>query len=117
MLAKSNELEIGVLAMAVCPEHVHVLARLPRPPLATKALVGQVKQHASHRIRSTHPGRLWAGGGSYKPIRERSHQLRAFRYIAFKQEPGSVVWTYRHGWFRIGADRRPRRLEGSREEA
>ena len=107
LLTKLEGVGVEVAAIAVCPTHAHVDARLPRDLPAAKAVVGAAKQRASHRVRSLHPGTLWARGGSYKLVKDLAHQRAALNYIAFKQEAGSVVWTFKHGYFvRVGAGRR-----------
>ena len=105
LLAKLADTGTATAALAVAAEHVHVLALLPRSRPLAVALVGRAKQFASHRLRDARPGRLWADNGSYHPVRDRGHWLNAAAYVALRQEPGSVVWTTKAGWY-VLLDRR-----------
>ena len=99
LLDKLDAQGVATVALAVSAEHAHVLALLPRSRPVATAVVGRAKQRASHRLRRARPGRLWADGGSYDPVRDRGHWLNASAYVAGRQEQGSVVWTSKCGWY------------------
>lgn len=83
-----------VLAMAVCATHVHVLAELPNDMDAAKRIVHACKGAASAGVRRLLPGRIWAAGGKLKPVRDREHQRRVYRYILDQQNDG-WTWSFR----------------------
>jgi hypothetical protein len=61
--------------------------------------IGIAKKHASHIVREQGlriaPGGLWAKRSRAEPIRDRAHQLNAFRYIIAHRAKGATVWTFR----------------------
>jgi hypothetical protein len=86
--------EIEVLAVAVAPQHFHVLARFPdRRP---RERLGRARMHAS--VALTHAGlagRVWARGCRALPIADRAHQVNVFNYIRHHAAHGAAVWTFR----------------------
>lgn len=85
---------IELLALAVDDHHFHALGRFPdhRP----KHWMGRAKMHASMELREHGlPGTVWARGSRALPIKDRSHQLNVFRYIARHENRKAAVWTFR----------------------
>ncbi|HZN65536.1 MAG TPA: hypothetical protein VFB66_09555 [Tepidisphaeraceae bacterium] len=86
-----------VLVIAVKAKHAHALVELPKDRTHVKRIVGKWKCARSKPIRAHLKGSIWAEGGKYKPVRTRSHQLSAYKYIRDDQGPGARVWTCREG--------------------
>lgn len=80
--------------------HVHVLVELPDDGKLIRRFVGQLKRTASHAIRETYPGRVWARGGNDEPVITRSHQRAVYDYLY--RHDKAWVWTARDGVFLMG---------------
>ena len=88
-----HRIEIEVLVLAVDAFHFHGLARFPTETV--RLIVGRAKKHATFILQAAgHAGCVWAAGSHPKPIRNRAHQLKAFRYILAHREKGAFVWTF-----------------------
>lgn len=87
--------EHRVLCVAVSKVHAHFLVELPDNILRIRAIVGDAKRHASRQVKNELPGSIWAAGGTYKPVRNRDHQLSAFEYILYDQGPDAWTWSER----------------------
>ncbi|MEM6333481.1 MAG: hypothetical protein AAF823_09105 [Planctomycetota bacterium] len=83
-----------LLAIAVAGQHLHALAKLPADTAQTRRIVGQAKRKSSRAARHALPGRIWAAGGSYLPIRDRSHHRNAFNYILSHANQGAWTWRF-----------------------
>ncbi|MCC6909144.1 MAG: hypothetical protein IT430_14475 [Phycisphaerales bacterium] len=86
---------VRVLVIAVAGMHAHLLTELPEDRRAAKQVVGKAKNFSSRKVRRLVPGRIWAGGGALKPIRDKAHQRNTYRYIRDRQGVGAWVWTFR----------------------
>ena len=93
-----------VLVTSVGATHVHVLAELPVDLGEVHAVVGRCKAKASWAVGIICPRLRWAGGGSFKWVRDREHQMEVYRYILEKQ--GTDAWTWN---FRNAAPEKPKR--------
>jgi hypothetical protein len=81
-------------AIAVAGRHVHLLVKLPRQ--LTRHWIGQVKRHVTFLLRDHGwSGKVWAEQAKYVPIRDRPHQLNAYRYILAHVEEGAAVMTWK----------------------
>jgi len=83
-----------LLVISVSGLHVHMLAQLSTDPAEARATVGDWKREASCALRDELPGKLWATGCGLKPIKDRSHHRRTFKYICDHIDEGAVVWRY-----------------------
>ena len=92
VLKKREALGARVLVVAVGGMHVHLLVEWEDDERAAKALAGDLKQFASHVIRDALPGKVWAEGGEPIRIRDREHQLNAYRYILKHADEGAWTW-------------------------
>jgi len=59
------------------PNHIHKI----------RAIVGDAKRISSRAVKRSIPGKMWAAGGTYKPIKDEEHQRNAYGYIPFR--PGT----------------------------
>ncbi len=76
--------------LAVAGRHVHIPAK--SPPRQTRAWIGHAKRHVTFTLRERGIARkVWAGGGKFKPIRDRPHQLNVYKYIAAHADEGAFV--------------------------
>jgi len=97
IVQRLEKLEHELLVIAVGGQHVHLLARLPTEFGAVDHEVGRCKQSVSVSLSGKLPKKLWARGCGVKPIRDRDHQRRAYRYIRDHVDEGAWVWTFRDG--------------------
>lgn len=82
-----------VVALAVGAEHVHIVAQLPDND--ARVAMGRAKKHAAHCLRSVGvTGGAWAKRCRTLPIRDRSHQLNAIKYIKRHRADGAFVWVW-----------------------
>ena len=86
-----------VLVASVSGMHAHVLVELPAPLPQVRRIIGVCKAKSSGAIRKAIPGRVWAEGGKYLWVEDRSHLVEAFRYIRDKQGAKAWVWTFKPG--------------------
>ena len=93
LLRKFSGRSIEVIALAVCGQHVHVLARLPLDGFEQE--IGHAKRAASLALTREIPGALWGRRCQPKQIRDREHQKEAFGYITDHAHEGAWVWTFR----------------------
>jgi len=91
------EADCACLVVSVSGLHVHALAELPLDPAEQRALIGRCKACASTAVRKDLPGKVWAGGGKFKPIADEPHHRATFGYIRGHAEEGAWVWTFRDG--------------------
>lgn len=83
------------LVISVSGLHVHALTELPQSLPEQRAIIGRCKAFASKAIKDEMPGRIWARGGSFKPIADEAHQRATFGYIEDHRHEGAWVWTFR----------------------
>ncbi|MFA9477717.1 hypothetical protein ACERK3_05345 [Phycisphaerales bacterium AB-hyl4] len=86
-----------IVAAAVGCMHAHLLVALPIVATEAKRIIGRAKAMSSLAVRCEMPGRIWADGGDFKPVRDASHYERARQYIRFKQEPDAWTWWWPDG--------------------
>jgi len=111
---------VELLALALDDHHFHLLARFPAPaptdsdPWALRIprrkdgkaqiaiarhFVGIAKKDSARALSDAGlapQGGIWGKRSRIQPIRDRSHQLNVFNYIAKHASRGAVVWTFRH---------------------
>src|SRR5665213_2174745 len=92
---KMRSIGFQIIACSIGKRHLHALTELPDNYQEMKKIIGKCKQKASHAVKNALPGRIWADGGEFKRIRDRSHLHSTYEYIRTKQEPGTVVWSHR----------------------
>ncbi|MBS0207654.1 MAG: hypothetical protein JSS27_01745 [Planctomycetes bacterium] len=86
-----------VICIAVANRHVHLLAKLPRTQ--SRAWTGAAKMHAWHQAKKHGWSRkLWGIRSKTLRIKNRAHQLAAFRYILAHAEEGAWVWRWTKGY-------------------
>ncbi|MFW6336959.1 MAG: hypothetical protein ACOC3G_07505 [Phycisphaeraceae bacterium] len=109
---------LDVLAISVSGMHLHILARFGVPALKPTAsrrglghhelreadparyYMGIAKERSSKGLVAAGlaaPGGVWARRGKIKPVRDRTHQLRVYRYILAHASEGAAVWSFREG--------------------
>lgn len=97
MVEKLRASGVEVIIAALDSKHLHLLARFEddRP----RHWIGIAKKHSSHIVRQEglriDSGGLWGKRSRAEPIRDRAHQLNAFRYIAAHGAKGAIMWTFR----------------------
>jgi REP element-mobilizing transposase RayT len=96
-----------VLAVAVSAEHVHALVELPNHRGRIREISGRCKQYGTRAARPPMTGEVWADGGEFKPVRNRSHQLNVYEYILTRQGPWAWTWSFRD---ELGLERFPKHL-------
>ncbi|MEM6553349.1 MAG: hypothetical protein AAF750_14625 [Planctomycetota bacterium] len=99
---------LQVIAIAVGGEHLHLLGKFPAPQKPTDSIRGlratdpvrhfvgiAKKESAKALVRSglTAPGGVWAKRGKIVAVKDRTHQLNVFRYIAKHEREGAAVWA------------------------
>ena len=90
---------VPVLALAVGPTNVHALVQCADGQ--PKRVMGGAKEHVTFgAARIIDPAaktreKFWEKGCGAKPIRDRAHALRAFRYILAHAKKGQWVWCFR----------------------
>lgn len=92
MLLEFEKRYAELIVLAVSSDHVHGLARVEHRRV--RAPVGHAKRWSSHAIRDVLPGVVWGKKCGLKTIRDRSHQIRTFRYIETHRSEGAWVWTF-----------------------
>ncbi|MGB7157172.1 MAG: hypothetical protein WBD40_03835 [Tepidisphaeraceae bacterium] len=108
-VAKLRDLGYRVIVVSASGRHVHALVQLPDNRADVRRIIGKCKQRASHALRDVLPGSIWAAGGEYKRIKDRSHHENAFNYIRTKQGPDALVWSIRpdENWIDVPARKNP----------
>jgi len=91
----------GVLLPIMCVDatHAHLLAKLPLEPESLPAetlrrLIGLAKKDASRALSDADEiprGGLWGKRSRGEPVRDRSHQIAAYRYIERHARAGAFV--------------------------
>jgi REP element-mobilizing transposase RayT len=83
-----------VLAVAVSAMHVHILVELPDERAGCRLILGRCKQAACFGVKHELQGGIWAAGGEFRLIRDRAHQVNAYRYILEEQGEEAWVWSF-----------------------
>ena len=89
-------LDRRILAVSMSAVHVHLLVELPDLPSVYRDECGLAKRFATEQVKGVLTGKLWAAGGTFKPIVDLDHQRRTYIYITTKQRP-AWVWDYEVG--------------------
>ena len=89
--------EHRVLVVAITKVHAHMLVELPNSIIKIREIVGEAKRAASRAVKRQMPGSIWARGGTFKPVKTRAHQRRAFGYILYEQGSGAWTWSFLDG--------------------
>jgi hypothetical protein len=84
-----------VLAMAVADRHLHALVEMANDRGAIRQVVGWCKRSATEAMRPTLSGQVWAEGGEFKLINDKSHQENVYLYILLDQGVDAWTWSYR----------------------
>jgi hypothetical protein len=75
---------------------VHLLARFADDQ--PRHWIGRAKLHASHLLRQqglrTESGGLWGKRSYARPIVDREHQIKVFRYILAHEKRGAATWKF-----------------------
>ncbi|MEM6257296.1 MAG: hypothetical protein AAGI37_03160 [Planctomycetota bacterium] len=112
--------KVEVLAASVSAMHIHVLARfgdVPSNPVdevdgvkptpsrgglrekdPARYFVAIAKERSAKSLAEAGlvaPGGVWAKRGKIVPIRDRQHQLNAYRYILDHASEGAAVWCFK----------------------
>jgi hypothetical protein len=58
-------------------------------------IVGEAKRKSSRAVKATMPGKVWARGGQFKPVKTRDHHTRVFGYVLYDQGPGAWTWSFK----------------------
>jgi len=88
---KLEQLNHRSIAIACCGMHVHILAELPECLPEIKNITGKFKRSASLALHDSLPGRIWARGGNYEPVKTQSHQQATYAYILRHRK--AWVWS------------------------
>jgi hypothetical protein len=84
---------IELIACAIDEHHYHTLARFPdHKPCHWIGIAKKESARALSRANLVAPGGVWAARCHCKPIRDRKHQLDAYRYIAAHAPRGAALW-------------------------
>jgi len=94
---KLHQLDHRCVVAACCAMHVHVLVELPDDLPEIKKITGKLKRSASTAIRDQMPGRIWARGGNYEPVKNKAHQRAVYQYILRHRK--AWVWSYKSGQY------------------
>jgi REP element-mobilizing transposase RayT len=92
---KLQKLGHRYVIIASCAKHVHVLAELPDDVPQIRRFMGQLKRTASHSLRDSIPGRVWARGGNFEPVETKAHQRAVFEYLLRHRK--AWVWSEKTG--------------------
>lgn len=96
MADKLASVGVKLTALSVGAMHYHILAQFGDANI--RHWVGLAKKHSSFMLsRAGLPGRVWAKRCRAAPIRDRSHQVNTYEYIAAHRRRGACVWTFREG--------------------
>lgn len=91
IVCKAVHLGLDPRAMAVCFNHVHLLARFDAGRLGRT--VGQLKRASSVRVADVRPGTVWAARCHHVCVNDREQYERVFGYIlAHERREGAAVW-------------------------
>jgi hypothetical protein len=79
-------------AVAVCEQHVHVLADLPARIELVQGIVAACKRHAADSL-NRHPGLpLWMMGGRFVPLEDLPSVEQATQQLLSLAEQGAWIW-------------------------
>ena len=84
-----------LLSLSVGGMHLHALVQLPLDLKLSKQIMGECKAVASHAIRATLPGKVWAHDGDFDRVTDPEHQRNVYRYILRHADEGAWVWSFR----------------------
>jgi hypothetical protein len=79
-------------AVAVCEQHVHVLADLPARIELVQGIVSECKRHAADSL-NRHPGApLWMMGGRFVPLEDAASVEQAQQELRQLADQGAWTW-------------------------
>lgn len=88
--------QVQVIAVSMDGVHFHALAKFKDSNV--RPLVGRAKKHAYHTLRERGgPPSLWGTRHYVKPIEDRAHQVRTYKYILDHAQKGAWIWYYTQG--------------------
>ncbi len=94
---KLQTLGAQVLCVSMSTTHAHILAKMPTGSVP-RDWVGRAKKHANFSGKDHGwTGKLWAVRSKVVPVKDRAHQLNAYRYILNHIHEGAWVWDFRRG--------------------
>lgn len=83
---------VFVLCLSMSGQHSHCLAKVP-DGLEPRIVMGRAKKHSAFEAKEAgFEGKLWGKRGKELRIRNRAHQLSAYRYILRHEEEGAWIW-------------------------
>jgi REP element-mobilizing transposase RayT len=95
LVAPLLEMNFRVLAASVSDRHAHVVVELPIALATVKMVIGNAKRKSSRAVKEWLPGRVWAAGGTYKQVKDRSHLKNATEYVLYEQGDDAWTWSYK----------------------
>ncbi len=78
--------------IAVTETHAHALVRVGQSD--AKPLVGRAKQAASHAVRASLAGQVWAGSCHVVRVHSEAHYRQIVKYIDEHRSQGGAVWIH-----------------------
>jgi REP element-mobilizing transposase RayT len=95
LVAVLLERDFRILAAAVADRHAHVVVELPFEIATVKGRIGDAKRKSSRSVKQWLPGRVWAAGGTYKLLTDRSHLKNATQYVLYEQGDDAWTWSFK----------------------
>jgi REP element-mobilizing transposase RayT len=95
VVATLVEMKFRVLAAAVADRHSHIVVELPADLATVKRTIGEAKRKSSRAAKSSLSGRVWAAGGAYKLVKDKSHLGNATDYVLYDQGEDAWTWSYK----------------------
>jgi hypothetical protein len=99
LVARLQKEKFQVLTASTGATHAHALVQLPDHLPTIRQIMGRCKRHACESVKNDLAGSIWSAAGEFKPIFERDHQLRVFKYIYEEQEPDAATWSFQDNIF------------------
>jgi hypothetical protein len=91
---KLFEKGVFVLCVAVCGQHVHLLAKFPRGT-RPRLQMGLARKNSTFKAHERGwQGRLWGRRGKELKVKDRRHQLNIRRYIFAHRSEGAWIWDW-----------------------
>jgi hypothetical protein len=94
LVARLQHLGAFVLCAPFSRQHAHILAKVPRRE--ARAWTGLAKRHAWFIARAHGwVGKMWGTRGKQEPVRDRWHQVNAYRCILDHEKEGAWVCRWK----------------------
>jgi hypothetical protein len=71
------------------------VVELPADLATVKRTIGEAKRKSSRAAKSSLSGRVWAAGGAYKLVKDKSHLGNATDYVLYDQGEDAWTWSYK----------------------